>query len=114
MQGRGIFGSNAGASQEYLDVTAVRVMSADRTNCKSAGESTDNVDLVGWVMAGVQHIPRSEDVPVVSNFGSSFAIRPWNMFNELASRIEYDDPSPKGCSAPIFGLNFPWPPPAGS
>jgi Copper amine oxidase, enzyme domain len=23
------------------------------------------VDLVGWVMAGVQHIPRSEDVPVV-------------------------------------------------
>ena len=23
------------------------------------------MDLVGWVMAGVQHIPRSEDVPVV-------------------------------------------------
>jgi Copper amine oxidase, enzyme domain len=30
-----------------------------------AGEGTDDVDLVGWVMAGVQHIPRSEDVPVV-------------------------------------------------
>lgn len=33
-----------------------------------AGESTDMVDLVGWVMVGVQHIPRSEDVPVVRPF----------------------------------------------
>lgn len=31
----------------------------------NAGEGTDDVDLVGWVMTGVQHIPRSEDVPVV-------------------------------------------------
>ncbi len=33
-----------------------------------AGESTDMVDLVGWVTVGVQHIPRSEDVPVVRPF----------------------------------------------
>lgn len=31
-----------------------------------AGESTDNVDLVAWVMVGLQHLPRSEDIPVVS------------------------------------------------
>ena len=36
-----------------------------RLRCGGAGESTNGVDLVGWVMAGVQHIPRSEDVPVV-------------------------------------------------
>lgn len=30
----------------------------------SAGEPLSNQDLVGWVQLGVQHVPRSEDIPV--------------------------------------------------
>lgn len=45
----------------------------------------------------------------VSNFGSSFAIKPWNYHNELPSRVIYDDASPTQCAAPIVGLNEPWP-----
>ena len=29
-----------------------------------AGELLSNSDLVGWVQLGVQHVPRSEDIPV--------------------------------------------------
>ena len=29
-----------------------------------AGELLSNSDLVGWVQLGVQHVPRSEDVPI--------------------------------------------------
>ncbi len=38
--------------------------------CRIAGESVVDADLVGWVMVGVQHLPRSEDVPVISNWGT--------------------------------------------
>ncbi len=37
------------------------------------GDSTNDADLVGWVMVGVQHIPRSEDVPVVGSHVSKYA-----------------------------------------
>jgi Cu2+-containing amine oxidase len=29
-----------------------------------AGEPLSNSDLVGWVQLGVQHVPRSEDIPI--------------------------------------------------
>lgn len=48
-------------------------------------ESIDNRDLVAWVMMGVVHVPRSEDVPLISNFGTQFFIKPWNYYDELAS-----------------------------
>lgn len=49
------------------------------------GEDIDNEDLVAWVMMGVIHVPRSEDVPLISNFGTQFFIKPWNYYDELAS-----------------------------
>lgn len=39
------------------------------------GESVTNTDLIGWVTIGVQHIPRAEDVPLISNFGANFYIK---------------------------------------
>lgn len=47
----------------------------------------------------------------VSNFGSSFAIKPWNYFNELPSRVVYDVSEPQQCTPVDVGLDFPWPPP---
>eukprot|EP01024_Parvocaulis_polyphysoides_P074201 TRINITY_DN9571_c1_g1_i1.p1 TRINITY_DN9571_c1_g1~~TRINITY_DN9571_c1_g1_i1.p1 ORF type:complete len:226 (-),score=47.53 TRINITY_DN9571_c1_g1_i1:839-1471(-) len=49
------------------------------------GESIENQDLVAWVMIGLEHIPRSEDVPLISNLGIHFEIKPWNYFKELQS-----------------------------
>jgi len=42
-------------------------------------------DLVAWVMMGVVHVPRSEDVPLISNFGTQFFIKPWNYYDELVA-----------------------------
>uniref|UniRef100_A0A1D1ZP82 Amine oxidase n=1 Tax=Auxenochlorella protothecoides TaxID=3075 RepID=A0A1D1ZP82_AUXPR len=47
------------------------------------GESVTNTDLIGWVTIGVQHIPRAEDVPLISNFGANFYIKPWNYFDSM-------------------------------
>eukprot|EP01024_Parvocaulis_polyphysoides_P014965 TRINITY_DN1637_c0_g1_i2.p1 TRINITY_DN1637_c0_g1~~TRINITY_DN1637_c0_g1_i2.p1 ORF type:complete len:430 (-),score=53.70 TRINITY_DN1637_c0_g1_i2:276-1454(-) len=44
-----------------------------------------NQDLVAWVMVGLEHVPRSEDVPLISNLGIHFEIKPWNYFKELQS-----------------------------
>ncbi|KAK9844758.1 hypothetical protein WJX74_006497 [Apatococcus lobatus] len=49
------------------------------------GESTDDKDLVAWVTIGALHVPRSEDVPVINNFGVGFSIQPRNYFDSLAS-----------------------------
>ena len=51
------------------------------------------------------------NMPQVSNFGSSFAIKPWNYFNELPSRVVYDVPEPQQCTPVDLGLDFLWPPP---
>ena len=48
-------------------------------------ESIVNEDLVAWVMMGVLHVPRTEDVPLISNFGTQFFIKPWNYYDELVS-----------------------------
>lgn len=36
-------------------------------------------------MMGVQHLPHSENLPVISNFGTSFHIKPYNYFEKLVS-----------------------------
>eukprot|EP00746_Dinoflagellata_sp_MGD_P148112 gnl/MRDRNA2_/MRDRNA2_80371_c0_seq4.p1 gnl/MRDRNA2_/MRDRNA2_80371_c0~~gnl/MRDRNA2_/MRDRNA2_80371_c0_seq4.p1 ORF type:complete len:807 (-),score=114.36 gnl/MRDRNA2_/MRDRNA2_80371_c0_seq4:401-2686(-) len=41
-------------------------------------ESLVDEDLVAWICIGKEHITRQEDVPLVSNFGSSFSLQPWN------------------------------------
>lgn len=50
-----------------------------------SGESTDDKDLVAWVTTGALHVPRSEDIPVINNFGVGFSIQPRNYFDSLAS-----------------------------
>lgn len=49
------------------------------------GESIVDADLVAWVAVGALHVPRSEDVPLIQNFGVGFSIKPWNYFDHLAS-----------------------------
>eukprot|EP00535_Pseudo-nitzschia_heimii_P009951 CAMPEP_0197175990 /NCGR_PEP_ID=MMETSP1423-20130617/2050_1 /TAXON_ID=476441 /ORGANISM="Pseudo-nitzschia heimii, Strain UNC1101" /LENGTH=877 /DNA_ID=CAMNT_0042625265 /DNA_START=118 /DNA_END=2751 /DNA_ORIENTATION=+ len=41
-------------------------------------------DLVFWIMFGLQHYPKAEDVPLVSNFGSGFVLKPRNMYDRAA------------------------------
>jgi len=41
-------------------------------------EPLRNEDLVCWVALGKEHITRSEDIPVVSNFAVEFALLPWS------------------------------------
>ena len=41
-------------------------------------------DLVFWIMFGIQHYPKAEDVPLVSNFGSGFVLKPRNMHDRAA------------------------------
>jgi len=50
-------------------------------------ESVVDEDLVFWIMIGKEHYPKAEDIPVVSNFGSGFTLKPRNMFDRAA----YDD-----------------------
>uniref|UniRef100_A0A7S1S4X5 Copper amine oxidase catalytic domain-containing protein n=1 Tax=Alexandrium catenella TaxID=2925 RepID=A0A7S1S4X5_ALECA len=44
-------------------------------------ESLLDEDLVAWICVGKEHIVRSEDLPLVSNFGSGFSLVPWNFFS---------------------------------
>eukprot|EP00549_Striatella_unipunctata_P010853 CAMPEP_0118684356 /NCGR_PEP_ID=MMETSP0800-20121206/6596_1 /TAXON_ID=210618 ORGANISM="Striatella unipunctata, Strain CCMP2910" /NCGR_SAMPLE_ID=MMETSP0800 /ASSEMBLY_ACC=CAM_ASM_000638 /LENGTH=715 /DNA_ID=CAMNT_0006581049 /DNA_START=525 /DNA_END=2672 /DNA_ORIENTATION=+ len=48
------------------------------------GESVAEKDLVLWLMVGKEHYPKSEDIPVVSNFGTGFSLKPRNMFDRAA------------------------------
>lgn len=43
---------------------AARSSLRDESDPCGAGESLNNQDLVGWVQVGVQHVPRSEDIPI--------------------------------------------------
>jgi hypothetical protein len=45
-------------------------------------ESLIKEDLVCWVSVGKDHIARSEDQPLVSNFGVYFTILPWDYHEE--------------------------------
>ena len=37
-------------------------------------------DLVAWVTLGKEHLPRTEDLPLISNFGTYFDLLPHNRF----------------------------------
>ncbi|PSC72271.1 amiloride-sensitive amine oxidase [copper-containing]-like isoform X2 [Micractinium conductrix] len=47
------------------------------------GESIMGKDIVLWVTMGAQHVPRSEDVPLITNHGTHMTIKPFNYFDEL-------------------------------
>ena len=63
-----------------------------------AGEGTDDTDLVAWVSVGLHHLPRSEDIPVVTNMGAGFALKPWNFYNGLPSRDIKEAPHDRQCA----------------
>jgi|EP00945_MAST-04E_sp_MAST-4E-sp1_P001062 hypothetical protein len=42
-------------------------------------ESIDEEDIVAWVTIAKEHLPRTEDVPVVTDFGVGFHLIPWNL-----------------------------------
>jgi len=45
------------------------------------GESLNQTDLVAWVTVPHEHLPRTEDVPLISNYPMGFRIVPWNYFD---------------------------------
>lgn len=45
-------------------------------------EDLTGQDLICWVSVGKEHVTRSEDVPLVSNFGVGFTLAPWNYHEE--------------------------------
>ncbi|CAE8590197.1 unnamed protein product [Polarella glacialis] len=61
-----------------LDHFAVTEPLLSVDNFLADGESLVGEDLVCWVSVGKEHFTRTEDVPLVSNFGVQFAIVPWN------------------------------------
>ena len=42
-------------------------------------DSLEGEDLVAWVTIAKEHLPRSEDVPLVTDFGVGFQLQPWNV-----------------------------------
>ena len=46
------------------------------------GDSLLDEDLVAWVSLGVMHLPNAEDIPVITNFGTSIIVKPNNYFDE--------------------------------
>lgn len=67
------------------------------------GESTNDADLVAWVSFGLQHLPRSEDVPVVTNMGAGFSIKPWNYFDGLPTHHLRDASHSRKCAPRVDG-----------
>ena len=49
------------------------------------GEGIAQEDLVAWVTIGKEHLPRTEDLPLISNFGSFFDLVPSNMHSVNAA-----------------------------
>lgn len=53
------------------------------------GESLAQQDLVAWVTLGKEHLPRTEDVPLISNFGTYFDLMPRNVHTVNAAMDVY-------------------------
>ena len=64
-----------------------------------------NTDLVAWVMIGLQHVPRAEDIPLIYNMYANFFIKPWNYFdqNEALLAGAWDGDLKVGCVPPPTG-----------
>lgn len=60
---------------------------------------------MAWVMMGVVHVPRSEDVPLISNFGTQFFIKPWNYYDELVS-LDMGNVEAFDACYPVAGNNY--------
>lgn len=62
-------------SLDHFPVSAP-ILSVD--NFLADKENLKGEDLVCWVSVGKEHITRSEDIPLISNFAVQFALQPWN------------------------------------
>eukprot|EP00210_Caulerpa_lentillifera_P000478 g461.t1 len=72
-------------------------------------ESITQTDLVAWVMMGLMHVPRSEDVPLISNVGSQFFIKPWNYYDELVSMDVGNNEQFESCQPSVGNdYNYRW------
>jgi len=60
------------------------IKSYDLREFQKDQDSVIEQDLVFWIMFGLQHYPKAEDVPLVSNFGSGFVLKPRNMHDRAA------------------------------
>merc|ERR1712157_588159 len=63
------------------------------------GENIEDTDLVAWVSLGKEHIPRTEDLPLISStFGVEATLMPWNIFNGHAGMDIPLEKTPSECS----------------
>jgi hypothetical protein len=77
------------------------ISSFDLRNFMQGADDIEDEDIVLWMMFGVQHYPKAEDVPLVSNFGSGFMLKPRNMYDRAAFENLADnrDSNPAACVA---------------
>lgn len=74
------------ASEARLDAYQVWDPIVSLDDYLTPPEPIRGTDVVAWVMHGLQHLPRSEDVPLIHNIGpSGFQIKPWNIYDSLPS-----------------------------
>eukprot|EP01023_Acetabularia_acetabulum_P004614 TRINITY_DN1195_c0_g1_i3.p1 TRINITY_DN1195_c0_g1~~TRINITY_DN1195_c0_g1_i3.p1 ORF type:complete len:860 (+),score=136.35 TRINITY_DN1195_c0_g1_i3:914-3493(+) len=71
------------------------------------GESIRDEDLVAWVNVGVQHLPHSEDVPLISAINTGFQIMPRNYFEYMQGINGFQDTSFKLGCIPDIGISQP-------
>lgn len=65
------------------------------------GENIEDTDLVAWISLGKEHIPRTEDLPLISStFGVSATLMPWNIFEGHAG-MDIPEETPSECYVTI-------------
>jgi Cu2+-containing amine oxidase len=62
------------------------------------GEDLNSTDVVAWVTLAHEHVPRTEDVPLITNYALAFNLLPWNLFDGNAAQDLPADP-PSDCLA---------------
>ena len=72
-----------------------------------ADETIVNSDLVAWVMCAVQHLPRREDVPIISNLPTGFTIKPINYFQQVTDSAAHFNMLSPVCSSTAGQRNLP-------
>lgn len=56
-------------------------------------ESLNRTDIVAWLTVSHEHVPRSEDLPLITNYPIGFKILPWNIYaGNAASDLPDDAP----------------------
>eukprot|EP00746_Dinoflagellata_sp_MGD_P135119 gnl/MRDRNA2_/MRDRNA2_69040_c0_seq2.p1 gnl/MRDRNA2_/MRDRNA2_69040_c0~~gnl/MRDRNA2_/MRDRNA2_69040_c0_seq2.p1 ORF type:complete len:816 (-),score=134.28 gnl/MRDRNA2_/MRDRNA2_69040_c0_seq2:51-2162(-) len=79
-------------STSLYDVYAPQEPHTSLDNYLKNAESVDRTDLVAWVTVPHEHIPRTEDIPLISNIGASFKLLPWNYFDGNAAMDLPEEP----------------------